>query len=75
MDKRFDIIIIGSGAGGGTLARRLAPAGKSILILERCDWLRREAKNRDAAAVFVQNRYISPNLSCHRGSWRRATPT
>ncbi len=61
MDKRFDIIIIGSGAGGGTLARSLAPAGKSILILERGDWLRREAKNWDATAVFVQNRYISPD--------------
>ena len=60
MDKRFDVIIIGSGAGGGTLARRLAPSGKSILILERGDWLKREAENWDATAVFVQNRYISP---------------
>ncbi len=60
MDKRFDVIIVGSGAGGGTLARQLAPAGKSILILERGDWLKREAENWDATAVFVQNRYISP---------------
>jgi choline dehydrogenase-like flavoprotein len=59
MDKRFDVIIVGSGAGGGTLARHLAPSGKSILILERGDWLKREAKNWDAAAVFVQNRYVS----------------
>jgi choline dehydrogenase-like flavoprotein len=61
MDKRFDVIIVGSGAGGGTLARQLAPSGKSILILERGDWLRREAKNWDATAVFVQNRYVSPD--------------
>ena len=61
MDKHFDVIIIGSGAGGGTLARQLAPSGKSILILERGDWLRREAQNWDAAAVFVQNRYVSPD--------------
>jgi choline dehydrogenase-like flavoprotein len=60
MDKRFDVIIVGSGAGGGTLARELAPSGKSILILERGDWLKREAENWDATAVFVQNRYISP---------------
>jgi choline dehydrogenase-like flavoprotein len=60
MDKRFDLIIVGSGAGGGTLARQLAPSGKSILILERGDWLKREAENWDATAVFVQNRYISP---------------
>ena len=60
MDKRFDVIIVGSGAGGGTLAKQLAPSGKSILILERGDWLKREAENWDATAVFVQNRYISP---------------
>ena len=61
MDKRFDVIIIGSGAGGGTLARQLAPSGKNILILERGDWLKREAQNWDATAVFVENRYISPD--------------
>jgi len=61
MDKRFDVIIIGSGAGGGTLARQLAPSGKNILILERGDWLKRESENWDATAVFVQNRYVSPD--------------
>jgi choline dehydrogenase-like flavoprotein len=60
MDKHFDVIVIGSGAGGGTLARQLAPSGKSILILERGDWLKREALNWDAAAVFEHNRYVSP---------------
>jgi choline dehydrogenase-like flavoprotein len=60
MDKRFDVIIIGSGAGGGTLARHLASSGKSILILDRGDWLKREALNWDVAAVFQQNRYVSP---------------
>src|SRR5262249_50659389 len=38
----YDVIIIGSGAGGGTLARHLAPSGKRILVLERGDWLPRE---------------------------------
>ncbi|MGB8123211.1 MAG: GMC family oxidoreductase [Pseudolabrys sp.] len=61
MDKRFDVIIVGSGAGGGTLARSLAPSGKDILILERGDWLKREADNWDAAAVFEYNRYVSPD--------------
>ena len=28
MDEHYDVIIIGSGAGGGTLAHRLAPSGK-----------------------------------------------
>ncbi|MGH3084369.1 MAG: GMC oxidoreductase [Gaiellaceae bacterium] len=55
----YDVIIIGTGAGGGTLARHLAPSGKSILLLERGDWLPREPQNWDAADVFVDNRYIS----------------
>jgi choline dehydrogenase-like flavoprotein len=61
MDKRFDVIIVGSGAGGGTLARCLAPSAKNILVLERGDWLKREADNWDAGAVFQHNRYISPD--------------
>ena len=60
MAQRYDVIIIGSGAGGGTLARQLAPSGKNILILERGDWLQREVENWDATSVFVKNRYISP---------------
>ena len=59
MNTHYDLIIIGSGAGGGTLARHLAPSGKSILILERGDWLMREAQNWDPTAVFVENRYVS----------------
>ena len=57
----YDVIIIGSGAGGGTLARRLAPSGKKILILERGDFLKREAENWNVRSVFVENRYISPD--------------
>ena len=41
----FDVVIIGTGAGGGTLARKLAPSGKKILLLERGDWLPREVQN------------------------------
>src|SRR5262245_477488 len=61
MATNYDVIIIGSGAGGGTLARSLAATGKRILILERGDWLKREALNWDPKAVFVDNRYISPD--------------
>ena len=53
----FDIVIVGSGAGGGTLAQRLAATGKSILILERGEHLPREAENWSPRAVFVQHRY------------------
>ncbi len=59
MAEQYDVIIVGSGAGGGTLAHRLAPSGKRVLILERGDWLPREAQNWDAEAVFVDNRYVS----------------
>lgn len=59
MDGHYDVIIIGSGAGGGTLAHRLAPSGKKVLILERGDWLPREAANWSVAEVFADNRYIS----------------
>jgi choline dehydrogenase-like flavoprotein len=53
--------VIGSGAGGGTLAHRLAPSGKRILLLERGGWLTREPQNWLAQDVFVDNRYVSPD--------------
>jgi choline dehydrogenase-like flavoprotein len=59
MADEYDVIIVGSGAGGGTLAHRLAPSGKRVLVLERGDWLPREVENWDATAVFVDNRYVS----------------
>ena len=62
MADHYDVIIIGSGAGGGTLACRLAPSGKQVLLLERGDWLPREVQNWDASAVFVDNRYVSRDL-------------
>jgi choline dehydrogenase-like flavoprotein len=55
----YDAIIVGTGAGGGTLARHLAPSGKRILLLERGDWLPREPANWDTHSVFVDNRYVS----------------
>jgi choline dehydrogenase-like flavoprotein len=57
--ERYDVIIVGTGAGGGTLASVLAPSGKRILLLERGDFLRREKENWDPAPVFIDGRYIS----------------
>ncbi|MCP9848556.1 GMC oxidoreductase [Cyanobium sp. Morenito 9A2] len=34
-DHTYDLIVIGTGAGGGTLAGALAECGKSVLVLER----------------------------------------
>jgi choline dehydrogenase-like flavoprotein len=61
MPEHYDVIIIGSGAGGGTLALTLAPSGKRILILERGDFLPREMENWDPGPVFESGRYISPD--------------
>src|SRR5919108_248245 len=53
----YDVIVIGSGAGGGTLAYRLAPSGKRILILERGGYVPREKANWDTRAVNVEAKY------------------
>ena len=57
MAAHFDIVIIGSGARGATLAQRLAPTGKSILILERGVHLPREADNWSPKSVFIDRKY------------------
>ena len=61
MAEHYDVIIIGTGAGGGTLAHTLAPSGKRILLLERGGFLPREKENWEPEAVFVQGRYTSPD--------------
>ncbi len=53
----YDVIIIGSGAGGGTLAYRLAPSGKRVLILERGDYVPRDKDNWDPKAVNAEGKY------------------
>jgi glycine/D-amino acid oxidase-like deaminating enzyme len=55
--KSADVVVIGSGAGGGTLAFALRHLGARIVVLERGQFLPREAENWDANSVFVDNRY------------------
>src|SRR6266511_4065100 len=62
--SHYDVIIIGTGAGGGTLAYHLAPSGKRILLLERGDYLRREKDNWDSNAVIHLSKYKA------KESWR-----
>jgi choline dehydrogenase-like flavoprotein len=57
--EHYDVIIIGTGAGGGTLAHRLAPTGKRILLLERGGYLPREPENWDSDEVFNRDRYVA----------------
>lgn len=56
-NNHYDVIIIGTGAGGGTLAYHLAPSGKRILLLERGDYVPREKENWSTRAVNVEARY------------------
>src|ERR1700689_4710845 len=56
-NERYEVIIVGTGAGGGTLALQLARAGKKLLILERGPFLPQEKLNWDTSAVFLDNRY------------------
>ncbi len=62
IEGRYDVIIIGSGPGGATLAHALAPTGKRILVLERGDYLRREPDNWSSKAVFVDGKYQVKDL-------------
>lgn len=55
--NHYDVVIIGSGAGGGTLAWKLASTGKRIALLERGGYLPRERDNWETTAVFVRGQY------------------
>jgi choline dehydrogenase-like flavoprotein len=59
MAEHYDVVIIGTGAGGGTLAHALAGTGQRILLLERGDFLPREMDNWNPDPVFIQGKYIS----------------
>src|ERR1044072_3420196 len=62
--NHYDVIIIGTGAGGGTLSYALADTGQRILLLERGDYVKREKENWDSRAVNVEARYNT------KESWR-----
>jgi choline dehydrogenase-like flavoprotein len=64
MNLHADIVIVGSGVGGGTLASALAGTGAQVLILERGDYLPREPENTSADAVLRMGRYAT------REDWR-----
>ncbi len=57
MTNNHDIIIIGTGSGGGTIAKQMAASGKKILILERGGFIPKEKENWDPKEVVVNGRY------------------
>lgn len=60
--SHYDVIIIGTGAGGGTLLHELAATGKQILVLERGPFLPREKENWDTKVAFNTTRYFGPEV-------------
>ncbi|MEH3148531.1 MAG: GMC family oxidoreductase [Methylobacterium frigidaeris] len=58
--EHYDVIIVGSGPGGGTMAWRLAQTGRRILLVERGDYIRRGPRNWDSQAVIVDGVYQAP---------------
>lgn len=61
-NTHYDVIIIGTGAGGGTLAKKLAPSGNKILILERGNFLPKEKANWDSQEVYGKDRYRTTEM-------------
>ncbi len=57
MNQRFDIIIIGTGAGGGTMAHALSETSARVLVIERGDFVPQEEENWDPEAVWKHLRY------------------
>ncbi|RIY02609.1 GMC family oxidoreductase [Aureimonas flava] len=56
-EDRYDVVIVGSGPGGATMAWKLAQTGRRILLIERGDYLKRERENWDTREVFAKGRY------------------
>jgi len=57
VNEHYDIVIIGSGAGGGTMAQALSSSPARVLILERGDFVPQEDENWDPDAVWKKLRY------------------
>jgi choline dehydrogenase-like flavoprotein len=55
--SHYDVVVVGSGAGGGTIARALAGRDASVLVLERGDWVPQETANWSPAAVWGEKQY------------------
>ncbi|MBL8769214.1 MAG: GMC family oxidoreductase [Planctomycetes bacterium] len=59
MSNEYDVVIIGSGAGGSTMAHALAARGRRVLVVERGDFIPREFENWSDEAVVVRRRYAT----------------
>jgi choline dehydrogenase-like flavoprotein len=74
MTEHADVVVIGSGAGGGAVTWALAPTGKNIVLLERGDWLPREPQNWDPQALWADKRYANSGQWTDGADGHRFTP-
>jgi choline dehydrogenase-like flavoprotein len=74
MTDHYDLIVIGSGAGGGTLAHSLAATGARILILERGGYLPREIDNWDSRSIWLDQKYHNSGQWLDSGTGKRFSP-
>ena len=73
MSTMPDIIIIGSGVGGATLAAGLAATGAQILILEAGGHLADRSENRDQRAIF-QRGFFRPQENWYESDGQPFNP-
>ena len=74
MPEHADVIVIGSGAGGGAVTWALAPTGAKVLLLERGDWLPREPENWSPQALWADKRYQNSGQWTDGADGRRFSP-
>src|SRR4051794_21860895 len=74
MTDNYDVIVIGSGAGGGTMAHQLAPTGKRILLLERRDFLPRAPRTRVPTRLWRDKRYHTSGSSTDAAPGKSFSP-
>ncbi len=68
-----DVVIVGSGIGGATLAAGLAPSGAAIAILEAGERIADRPENRDQRAIF-QRGHFRPKESWYEATGRPFNP-
>ena len=57
-DQEVDVCIVGSGAGGGSLAFALARAGARVVVLEKGPWYQKEDFDHDEIANVRRNKWV-----------------